>query len=714
MIGGGGIQPGDEKVPSADSSGNVLSKEAVGNKADAAVAVVDTSTSLMAYVKGILNALAGGAVNEVVFPLGPVGNVLVQPDDSAVRYAVYLVNFGGNILTDGETVPGTFTVHRVRAGSDTEIISSTASTEATGVISAVVDFSAGGNWVDGDLGYIEFTGITATVGASTSELPVIRKSFRVSQEVGIESKIDTIDAFHDVPVADVNDNVVMSDVVGNKADGEVVTVDTVSSLMAYTKALVNDINAVAQRVVDGTLNAAAGASLGAGKSLVDALGADGSAAHTFGFDDGASVLGDLDGAHQTVHFLFIIPEAVGSINAHNAALLAAMQKLGSVHTITQADAPDFPNFPEYNVIVCGTDNGTVWTTSNLAHVLLFQGDVLCVDATTATFLQMGTDGGDAAAKTVANGIPEVKATVLGIGAHGFTGLAVGANTVADAGTTFNTLDMSDADVTETFHVFETSDANTDVLIGLLYKRQPDGGAGVGVDGVEISGNRYFYGCAFSFNALNALGQGVFSLLMELAVQSTTTGLSITLAGDIGDVKNEIFGNQSSEFNNGNPMVEYLTGRNSSGTRLAIGKSLYDVLGAAYVDAGGGLGTDNIAADLALVHNLVDSAETTGPFSYLDAGGEQDVVEDTAVTRRRITVNFDLTAMTLNGTVRLRMKVDGSTYVIYDETVFVVAGAEQAFDYQFTTNQAWKLTYEESADEGAARSVPFNVITEVIE
>lgn len=112
--------------------------------------------------------------------------------------------------------------------------------------------------------------------------------------------------------------------------------------------------------------------------------------------------------------------------------------------------------------------------------------------------------------------------------------------------------------------------------------------------------------------------------------------------------------------------------------------------------------------------LVDSAETAGPFSYLDAGGEQDVVEDTATTRRRVSVEIDLDAMTQNGTIRIHRKVDGTNYRIYTETAFVAADAEQAFDAQFTTNQAWKLTYQEAVNEGANRSIPFNTIIEVIE
>jgi len=120
------------------------------------------------------------------------------------------------------------------------------------------------------------------------------------------------------------------------------------------------------------------------------------------------------------------------------------------------------------------------------------------------------------------------------------------------------------------------------------------------------------------------------------------------------------------------------------------------------------------SDLATILGLVNSAETVGPFSYLDAGGEQDVIEDTATTRRRVSLEIDLTTMTQNGTIKLFRKVDGSTYILYTSTAFVVADGLDVFDAQFTTNQAWKLTYTEGADEGAARSIPFNTVIEVIE
>ncbi|MBA7620067.1 hypothetical protein ES703_27410 [subsurface metagenome] len=113
--------------------------------------------------------------------------------------------------------------------------------------------------------------------------------------------------------------------------------------------------------------------------------------------------------------------------------------------------------------------------------------------------------------------------------------------------------------------------------------------------------------------------------------------------------------------------------------------------------------------------LVDSAESVGPYSYLDAGGEQDVVEDTATTRRRIWLEFSNRNMTQTGTFIIYRKIDGSNYDIWATVLCTIgAGDDRSWDAEFTTNQAWKLTYEEDVDEGAARAIPYNVITQVIE
>ena len=145
-------------------------------------------------------------------------------------------------------------------------------------------------------------------------------------------------------------------------------------------------------------------------------------------------------------------------------------------------------------------------------------------------------------------------------------------------------------------------------------------------------------------------------------------------------------------------------------------TITDALGA-LTDAAAIGDPDNVTTAMSYLKQIVNlllADATVGPFTYLDAGGEQDVVEDLSTTRRHINVEFDLTAMTQNGTIRLYRKVDGVTYQIFSEVAFVAADVEQVFEYVFSTNQDWRLTYQEAVDEGANRLIPFNVITEVKE
>ena len=64
----------------------------------------------------------------------------------------------------------------------------------------------------------------------------------------IETKVDTIDGYHDVPAANAATNAQMRDVIGNKGDTAVGAPDSVASIMAYLKALLGT------GLVDGAKN----------------------------------------------------------------------------------------------------------------------------------------------------------------------------------------------------------------------------------------------------------------------------------------------------------------------------------------------------------------------------------------------------------------------------------------------------------------------------
>lgn len=81
------------------------------------------------------------------------------------------------------------------------------------------------NWADDCLGYNADGGAGDPIGTAIAS--------------GLEGKIDVIDGYHDVPVADTSDNAVMRDVIGNKDDAAAAgAVTTSESIMAYVKQVV--------------------------------------------------------------------------------------------------------------------------------------------------------------------------------------------------------------------------------------------------------------------------------------------------------------------------------------------------------------------------------------------------------------------------------------------------------------------------------------------
>lgn len=341
-----------------------------------------------------------------------------------------------------------------------------------------------------------------------------------------------------------------------------------------------------------------GTEIYAAKSVIDAIGADGNHSISHNFSE-SGVMQYAHGKHDTTYILFIIPEAVASINAHNTAIQTHLEKFGRVYTITQSDALNYPDYGSYTICVLGTDNGTVWATANLANIKVVPSlPVICCDSTTAAYIEIGTDGGDAADKTVLNAIANIEASMLGMGAHECVGLAVGANTIADAGTTFNTLDMSDADLTETWYAYESVNANTDVILGMVRRIQPDASIGIDEEGAEVEKTIAYYGPAYSYNALNSLGQDVMCNLILMLIHSRTIGQAVTLAGDIGNVETKLFGNMSTKFSTPTPLAKFIAGTNVGlGSTMLDNKALYNILGTNYVDGGGNPDIDNIAEHL---------------------------------------------------------------------------------------------------------------------
>lgn len=71
----------------------------------------------------------------------------------------------------------------------------------------------------------------------------------------------------------------------------------------------------------------------------------------------------------------------------------------------------------------------------------------------------------------------------------------------------------------------------------------------------------------------------------------------THADDWDEYTRFIFGDMVGSFSNTAPLVEWIAGQNSVGNKCPVGKSLIDILGTQYVDAGGNPDVDTIREHL---------------------------------------------------------------------------------------------------------------------
>jgi hypothetical protein len=126
---------------------------------------------------------------------------------------------------------------------------------------------------------------------------------------------------------------------------------------------------------------------------------------------------------------------------------------------------------------------------------------------------------------------------------------------------------------------------------------------------------------------------------------------------------------------------------------------------------------SMCTGISTIDTALMAGKSAGTFSYLDAGGEQTIVEytpaaDTGTVIRGIWL--DLVNMTQNGTIKIYYKIDGSNYREVESFSFTVATDSDGFlmDRVFGIQSDFKVTYTEGADEGAARSLPFEIIYQI--
>lgn len=413
------------------------------------------------------------------------------------------------------------------------------------------------------------------------------------------------------------------------------------------------------------------------KSLQDILHKDTNYTYSKATDALEAISDEVHRLHQHVYILFIIPEAVGSINADNQVLLAELQKLGHVHTITQGDALDFPAFGMYGLAVCGTNSGTAWTPANLADLKMVLGlPILCVDKVSAAYFEMGTDGGDASTKTVIRAISEIEGTIMGRGesAHEtITGLAAGNNTVSGSAT-YHTLDMSDTNITEKVFCTEAEDpddqpnpANEDVVMGLIPRVLEDGSIGVDEEGADVPATLGFLGFCYDASELTTLGKGAFYLFAHMMVMTQIQMTGAEVNATIVDLRKRLLGNMKNLFTNTSPLAEYIAGQDSVGTKLPVGTSLYDIL--VIID---GI-VDTLATDTdPLVAGKVQPASTTESLNQ--AAGTYDLFTGTDQAVKLISLSIKMPTGAAGGSITsISIQTDDATPgVIIPATLGAVA------------------------------------------
>lgn len=153
--------------------------------------------------------------------------------------------------------------------------------------------------------------------------------------------------------------------------------------------------------------------------------------------------------------------------------------------------------------------------------------------------------------------------------------------------------------------------------------------------------------------------------------------------------------------------------------LETGGDIHDVL---YADAAGASIAIDIAANQTDLNTIIatnGSANSSGTFSYLDAGAEQDVVELVNSTRKTISAIWvDAINLTNNGTFKVYYKVDGTNYrELVANANTITAGTDEAINLisgNLAITEDLKVSYTEASDEAAARAIPFSVIYETKE
>lgn len=114
---------------------------------------------------------------------------------------------------------------------------------------------------------------------------------------------------------------------------------------------------------------------------------------------------------------------------------------------------------------------------------------------------------------------------------------------------------------------------------------------------------------------------------------------------------------------------------------------------------------------------LDNNSTTGRLSYTQTNdtNEQTIFTNTVSRPRWFQIDIDLTTLTQNSTIRLYERTDGTNYTLTDTNdgrmpyAFTVASDGDNIKIgPYMTADAFRLTIQAGALEGATRALPYRV------
>ena len=123
-------------------------------------------------------------------------------------------------------------------------------------------------------------------------------------------------------------------------------------------------------------------------------------------------------------------------------------------------------------------------------------------------------------------------------------------------------------------------------------------------------------------------------------------------------------------------------------------------------------TDGIVAAHALLATAAQLEPTisSSSYTYIDAGGVQDIVE--VVNTKKILVRgifVDCNTLTQDGTLSFWTKIDGTNYRRVADVSFTQASDDSVMlSINIETDKDFKFTWEEGVDEAADRALPYKL------